>query len=621
MINNNNTFNDIYLKLDEIQEEIIYKVFDKNENEFYALKIIKDKKDYQKVIDLLKNIKSKYVVKLKEYFYDKSNESYCIIMELCDCDLRQILNKYKPNGLPLYMINKIFHQLNDALQAMRKLNFTHRDLKPENILIKYLDHNKDDFDIRLTDFELSSNEINSSINEFSYTGTKDYMAPEMDTRNYNNKCDLWSLGVILYELYTNKYIFYSNNSIEINVNKYTGKIIKETDNEQINKLLKKLIEVDIQKRIQWEEYFNDDFFINYNEIYTSPNDQIIYIKFKINNNNEEIKVLNDNTYINKENIKYLILNEYKEYNELKNLNKGIYNIIIKMNQNFTNCENMFRDCENILEIIFIRFDTKDVVNMKGMFSNCSSLEILDVSKFDTKNVIDMSRMFSDCSSLKNLDITNFDTKNVDNMRLMFYNCGLLEYLDVSKFDTKNVTDMFGMFWNCSSLNHLVVKNFDTKNVTNLSGMFNNCSSLENLDVSKFDTKKVKFMSYMFNECSSLENIVVNNFNTENVSDMSYMFNECSSLENINVNNFNTENVSDMSYMFNNCTSLKNLDVSKFDTKNVTKMNNMFNNCSSLENISDMSLMFNSCSSLKNLDDSKINVTTISEPSSSENLLL
>ena len=132
-------------------------------------------------------------------------------MELCNGDLRQILNKYKPDGLPLNMINKIFSQLNEALKVMIDNNCIHRDLKPENILIKYTDVNKNNFDIKLTDFGLSSNEIHSTINEHSQAGTKNYMAPEIEDSNYNNKCDLWSLGVILYELYTNNYIFYSNN--------------------------------------------------------------------------------------------------------------------------------------------------------------------------------------------------------------------------------------------------------------------------------------------------------------------------------------------------------------------------------------------------------------------------
>ena len=86
------------------------------------------------------------------------------------------------------------------------------------------------------------------------------MAPEIEKFIYNNKSDLWSIGVILYELYTNKYIFDSKIPKEREINRYDGKIINETDNEMINKLIRKLIQVDISKRIKWEEYFNDDFF-------------------------------------------------------------------------------------------------------------------------------------------------------------------------------------------------------------------------------------------------------------------------------------------------------------------------------------------------------------------------
>ena len=42
--------------------------------------------------------------------------------------------------------------MNDALKAMIDIDYTHRNLKPENILIKYNDNNKNNFDIKLTDF-------------------------------------------------------------------------------------------------------------------------------------------------------------------------------------------------------------------------------------------------------------------------------------------------------------------------------------------------------------------------------------------------------------------------------------------------------------------------------------
>ena len=135
-----------------------------NDEKHYALKSMKkDSKDsleeYETEIEVMKNIKSEYIIKLKDNFYDEKNKSYCIVMELCDGDLRQILNKYKPKGLPLNIIQKIFNQLNDALKAMIDIDYTHRDLKPENILIKYTDNNKINFDIKLTDFGLSTEDI------------------------------------------------------------------------------------------------------------------------------------------------------------------------------------------------------------------------------------------------------------------------------------------------------------------------------------------------------------------------------------------------------------------------------------------------------------------------------
>ena len=236
---------------------IVYKVLDNKSNKFYALKFItnvKNKDDNRKVLDIIKTIKNKYIINFIDNFYDEIKKGYCIVMELCDGNLNDILNKYKPNGLPLIIIKKILIQLNEALQVIIKKGTNFLSLKPENILVKYSDTKKINFDIKLTDLFFSS--------PFSKNGANNYMAPEIETFRYNNKSNLWNLGVILYELFTNKYIFYSKNPKEMEIKRKKGIITNETNNKMINKLIRKLIQVDVNKRIKWEGYFNDLFFKN-----------------------------------------------------------------------------------------------------------------------------------------------------------------------------------------------------------------------------------------------------------------------------------------------------------------------------------------------------------------------
>ena len=108
--------------------------------------------------------------------------------------------------------------------------------------------------------------------------------------------------------------------------------------------------------------------------------------------NKEIKFNKDS---NEKNNKFFI--DDKEINcYINNLKKGIYIIIMKIEEKIT-CEYMFYECNKIIEIEFINFDTKNVTNMKEMFSNCSGLKILNLNNFDSKNVSTMRCMFYECS--------------------------------------------------------------------------------------------------------------------------------------------------------------------------------------------------------------------------------
>lgn len=97
-------------------------------------------------------------------------------------------------------IRSIGSQLLEALEALHRAELMHRDLKGENILyIKKSDQ------VKLIDFGLSG-DLAIKKRRKSYCGTPGYIAPEvMEERGYGACADLWSLGVMLYELYTGEF--------------------------------------------------------------------------------------------------------------------------------------------------------------------------------------------------------------------------------------------------------------------------------------------------------------------------------------------------------------------------------------------------------------------------------
>ena len=203
---------------------------------------------FYREINSMKNIKCPYSVEYYDYYSD--NNSYYIVMEKCDEDLNSFMQKYK-GKISDSLIKGILIQLNKAFKIMLSKNIIHRDLKPQNILIKYI--SQKNFMTKLADFGLSREFNNTSFS--THAGTPIYIAPELYNTKGNYmpiKCDLWAIGVIIYQLKFN----------EINFSFYQGIIPKRFDNVLLDDLVRRLIVVDPNKRIGWNEYFNHPFFKN-----------------------------------------------------------------------------------------------------------------------------------------------------------------------------------------------------------------------------------------------------------------------------------------------------------------------------------------------------------------------
>lgn len=99
---------------------------------------------------------------------------------------------------------------------MHKQNITHRDMKPENILLVSKD--EDNFDVKIADLGFAQ-EFDREKGLDLVLGTPLYMAPELILHErYNEKVDVWSLGVIVYQLLNGKTPFDAAKIKEINKN-------------------------------------------------------------------------------------------------------------------------------------------------------------------------------------------------------------------------------------------------------------------------------------------------------------------------------------------------------------------------------------------------------------------
>ena len=246
----------------------IYRITDKKVRTEYILKELTkineeslnetDKKEYENEINFLKNVKGKNILNIIDYYQDDKDIFYYIILEKMDGDLEKLVKEKYKKGMKSSLIRKIFSQINSGLKDMIKKGKCHRDLKPSNILYSYINDEKTNFIIKLGDFGLSTDL--KSTQYASNAGTKHFKAPEVEEGKFSNKCDLYSIGIILYYLKTGEYIFDGKRELDILNNKDKNIIKKDTDDELLNKLIRKLVVKDPHKRMEWDDYFKDPFF-------------------------------------------------------------------------------------------------------------------------------------------------------------------------------------------------------------------------------------------------------------------------------------------------------------------------------------------------------------------------
>lgn len=179
------------------------------------------------------------------------NGIYYIVMELIQGKtLKEIILEEK-GPLPWKWSVNVAIQIASALEMAHKNNIIHRDIKPHNIIIT------EDGIAKVTDFGIAKAVSNSTITAFGTTiGSVHYFSPEHARGGYTDaKSDLYSLGVVLYEMVTGKVPFDADTPVSValkHMQEDPIPPIEENPNlpESINKIIMKSLKKDTMLRYQ-----------------------------------------------------------------------------------------------------------------------------------------------------------------------------------------------------------------------------------------------------------------------------------------------------------------------------------------------------------------------------------
>uniref|UniRef100_A0A3P9KF63 Protein kinase domain-containing protein n=1 Tax=Oryzias latipes TaxID=8090 RepID=A0A3P9KF63_ORYLA len=224
-------------------------------NEEVAIKIIKNgfndtaKDEIKALTEISKLDAHKYsLVKFVEWFH--FNSHVCIVFEMLDHSLFDFMKDR--SSLPLFLreIRAIAWQLLISLKGLKSINLVHCDIKLDNIML--VNQVSEPFRVKLIDFGLASKTTDIQ------TGTRlqniCFRAPEVILGlPLDERLDMWTVGYVLALLYTGFYILPRDSEYNIIRSKKTGEL-------QLIDLLKRMLEVDPNKRISPNDALRHPFF-------------------------------------------------------------------------------------------------------------------------------------------------------------------------------------------------------------------------------------------------------------------------------------------------------------------------------------------------------------------------
>ncbi|KAH9907010.1 protein kinase-like domain-containing protein [Xylariomycetidae sp. FL2044] len=243
----------------------VYLARDRNYGFICALKVLhkselnhaRVEKQVRREIEIQSHLRHPNVLKLYNHFHD-SRRIFLILEFAGQGELYKHLRK--ATRFSEAKAARYIAQMTDALSYLHRKHVIHRDIKPENILVGI--HGE----IKISDFGWSVHA--PSNRRKTYCGTLDYLPPEMicpktSDGSYDEKVDLWALGVLMYEFLVGEAPFEDTPVLTTRRIARGDMTIPSFVSAEAKDLIQKLLVVDPEKRLPLEQVYNHPWIIKH----------------------------------------------------------------------------------------------------------------------------------------------------------------------------------------------------------------------------------------------------------------------------------------------------------------------------------------------------------------------
>ena len=376
----------------------VWKVRHKETKKVYAIKVINKEsiikqnlvEQTNREIQIMYKLDHPYIIKLANHFED--DEDFCLIMQYASKG--QLYSQIK--RLKRLDQKQAAQYMREIISAVKYLHtrdppIIHRDIKPENVLLD------SEGICKLADFGWSNFEEGNKQRE-TYCGTPEYLAPEMINKSgHDENIDIWSLGVMLFEMLTGKTPFnFKGDRNQLYNSIKTLKIVWTDDFPPLAKdLISKILRLQPKDRLSLDQIIEHQWFKEIplirpilTEYNYSKEEKLTSHLIHSNRENEEKKIENEK---NKNNLNINSINVNNIDNNLMNSVSSKSSVIIVSEKNQIRVDRIqYEKDQNELDLLRNENSKKEkTINelRQKLEKSSNELSSLQIKQREIKNVV------------------------------------------------------------------------------------------------------------------------------------------------------------------------------------------------------------------------------------------